>query len=63
MTAEFCKRRKLRLRIMTSPLDPEEDNSNLVSSSGSSPVLFTDPEAEVLQVLPSKATSEIRSKR
>ena len=48
---------------MTSPVDPEEDNSNLVSSSGSSPVLFTDPEAEVLQVLPSKATSEIRSKR
>ena len=48
---------------MTSPIDPEEDNSNLVSSSGSSPVLFTDPESDVLQVLPSKTTSEIRSQR
>ena len=50
---------------MTSPIDPEEDNSNLVSSSGSSPVFFTDvDETDVLQVLPSKASStEITSKR
>lgn len=43
---------------MTSPMDPEEDNSNLVSSSGSSPGPFSgDPDACVLQVLPSKPTT------
>ena len=48
---------------MTSPLmDPEEDNSNFVSSSGSSPVLFSDPEAveNILQITSAKnAPSEL----
>ena len=43
-------------------MDPEEDNSNFVSSSGSSPVLFSDPEAveNILQITSAKnAPSEL----
>ena len=41
----------------------DEDDSNMVSSSGSSPALYNDPESEVLEVLSTspKSTSSKHS--
>ena len=42
---------------MTSPIIVEEEDSLLVSSSGSSPVLLTDPDSDFLEVLPTSSNS------
>ena len=42
---------------MTSPIIVEEEDSVLVSSSGSSPVLLTDPDSDYLEVLPTSPNS------
>ena len=42
---------------MTSPIIVEEEDSVLVSSSGSSPVLLTDPDSDFLEVLPTSSNS------
>ena len=42
---------------MTSPIVVEEEDSVLVSSSGSSPVLLTDPDSDFLEVLPTSSNS------